>query len=103
MDGGLQTNTPRVATLNYVSNFDCARSPYQYGVAQITDSMMCASAYQKDSCSPLVLGTGGEYGGILDPVTQVGIVSWGTGCAQPGFPGVLAGSPTLFFSVPENC
>jgi secreted trypsin-like serine protease len=51
MDGGLQTNTPRVATLNYVSNFDCARSPYQYGVAQITDSMMCASAYQKDSCA----------------------------------------------------
>ena len=50
--------------------------------------MVCAGVPGggKDSCSgdsrgPMVLKKSGEL---------VGIVSWGTGCAKPGYPGVYA-------------
>jgi len=53
----------------------------------ITDRMLCASLPGKDSCQ-------GDSGGALftcpssDDCTQVGIVSWGIGCAQAKYPGV---------------
>ena len=56
----------------------------------IANTMLCAGypEGQKDSCQ-------GDSGGPLmlhnpdrDTYTQVGIVSWGNGCAQPGQPGV---------------
>jgi secreted trypsin-like serine protease len=54
----------------------------------ITDVMICAAAAeggrgscQGDSGGPLVINTGSG-------VQQVGIVSWGFGCAEAGFPGV---------------
>lgn len=46
--------------------------------------MICAGIPQggKDSCQ-------GDSGGpIVIDKKLVGIVSWGNGCAQPGFPGV---------------
>jgi secreted trypsin-like serine protease len=55
----------------------------------VTDRMICATqptfgkgSCQGDSGGPLVIqtGTGPE---------QVGIVSWGIGCAEPGYPGVF--------------
>ncbi len=56
----------------------------------ITDGMICAgsklSPVLRDSCQ-------GDSGGPLflsGTKEQVGIVSWGEGCAQPGFPGVYA-------------
>lgn len=61
----------------------CAASPAYRG--RTTDDMLCAGAPGKDTCQgdsggPLVLTRG-------DPV-QVGIVSWGDGCADPDRPGV---------------
>ena len=48
--------------------------------------MICAGETGKDSCQgdsggPVVAGSG-------DNARQVGIVSWGLGCAQEGYPGV---------------
>lgn len=52
---------------------------------EISNNMFCAAvaAGGKDSCS-------GDSGGpIVDPSgTLVGVVSWGQGCAEKGFPGV---------------
>lgn len=65
------------------------------------DCMMCAAAPGKDSCQ-------GDSGGpLLRPNgQQVGIVSWGFGCASPSFPGGKSGSvvscvhrPRLFVSL----
>ena len=67
------------------SQADCnaAYSPQGY---PITDRMICAARPTKDSCQ-------GDSGGpIIDTATgvQIGVVSWGFGCADPNFPGVYA-------------
>jgi secreted trypsin-like serine protease len=71
-----------------VSNETC-NLPASYG-GDITDSMICAGYKEggKDSCQgdsggPLVLNRDGEY-------VQVGVVSFGEGCAQPDKYGVYA-------------
>jgi secreted trypsin-like serine protease len=81
-------DTPGVlleATVNVVDQGECHTS---YAGA-ITDNMMCAAAYGTDTCQ-------GDSGGpIFDvkedgTVVQVGVVSWGNGCADPLYPGVYA-------------
>ncbi|KAH8597904.1 putative trypsin [Bisporella sp. PMI_857] len=66
-----------------VSRSSCQSS---YGTSAITTNMFCAglTAGGKDSCS-------GDSGGpIIDASTGVliGLVSWGQGCAEAGYPGV---------------
>ena len=59
----------------------------KYGHSRITDYMICAGDVGRDSCQ-------GDSGGPLsvlgqdDRYSQIGIVSWGKGCAKPGYPGV---------------
>lgn len=59
----------------------------QMGITQV---MICAGTYdggkgscQGDSGGPLVVDSNGEY-------QQIGVVSWGIGCAAQGYPGVYA-------------
>lgn len=71
--------------LDYVDNDTCDEG--HGGNGDVTDDMMCAAGDSKDSCI-------GDSGGPLfvrgDKVAEdrlVGLVSWGRGCAMPGFSG----------------
>lgn len=87
--GGPISNTLLEAEVNYVPQITCQNlySPFDYPV---TAKMICAGGIgDKDSCQgdsggPLfVKGTGAQTD------VQVGITSWGVGCAD-GYPGVYS-------------
>uniref|UniRef100_A0A6B2EKJ0 trypsin n=2 Tax=Phlebotominae TaxID=7198 RepID=A0A6B2EKJ0_9DIPT len=76
----------RAVSVPAVSHFECA-SRYYFGTP-ITERMICAgySAGGKDACQ-------GDSGGPIireDNGVLVGVVSWGNGCALPGYPGVYS-------------
>jgi hypothetical protein len=85
-EGGPAANFLRQVDVDYMSNSDC--NSY-YGQGSINGNvMLCAGVIGggKDSCQ-------GDSGGpIFDEESrkQVGVVSWGYGCARPNFPGVYS-------------
>ena len=73
--------------VNIVSDIDCNSS---YSGQIVKDTMICAARMGKDSCQgdsggPLII-----KGDVASEDVQVGIVSWGAGCADPLYPGVYA-------------
>ncbi|XP_046459627.1 trypsin-like [Daphnia pulex] len=86
-EGG-QPNALQQATVQIIPNADCNA---QYGGGIIFKQQLCASAEGKDTCQgdsggPIVAQT--EDGSTA--WTQVGITSFGRGCANPDFAGVYA-------------
>jgi len=77
------------------------KQAYKY-TNDITDRMVCAGVTGKDSCQ-------GDSGGPLVTLrdgakVQVGIVSWGRGCALDGYPGVYTNvaDPAVNQYITEN-
>lgn len=85
-------------SVNVISNGDCDASEGSINgwndsyKGQISDQMLCARDNNEDACQgdsggPLVL-RGNDNSGAKD--VQVGVVSWGIGCASKSFPGVYS-------------
>merc|ERR1711964_110746 len=80
-EGGSLAKVLMKVDVPVVSDDDCRGS---YGQDEIADSMICAGldAGGKDSCQ-------GDSGGPFMCGSQLsGVVSWGYGCAEAGYPGV---------------
>lgn len=80
-EGGEGSDVLRVAEVPIIKQDECKLRLKNYAV---TESMLCAGykkggidACQMDSGGPLVIGN-----------KLIGIISWGSGCAKPGKPGV---------------
>ncbi|MFF0436565.1 S1 family peptidase [Streptomyces sp. NPDC004327] len=87
-EGGGQQRYLRKATVPFVSDADCQSA---YGSSLVPGDEICAGFNQGgvDTCQ-------GDSGGPMfrkdnnGAWIQVGIVSWGEGCARPGYPGVYS-------------
>ena len=82
--GLLSTNQMRYVDLTVVADSACGTTNFGFDAA----TGVCANGFLKDSCQ-------GDSGGPLFKMVgtariQLGIVSYGTGCGLPGFPGVYA-------------
>ena len=83
--GGSTPSAMQEVTVDYITNADCC-AKYSYSCNEITDRMLCAARPGQDSCQgdsggPLFVDLGnGKY-------KQVGVVSWGYGCADSNYPG----------------
>jgi secreted trypsin-like serine protease len=90
-EGGPGSDRMLQADVPFVPDDLCAKA---YGDELIPAVMLCAGNYQQggvdtcqgDSGGPIMLAAPGTTAGWL----QVGITSWGTGCARPGRPGVYS-------------
>jgi secreted trypsin-like serine protease len=88
-EGGGQQRYLRKATVPFVSDSVCGGAYTDAGYNFVNNAMICAGFIDEggvDTCQ-------GDSGGPMTKTTssgvvQVGIVSWGEGCAEPGFPGV---------------
>jgi len=95
----LPSNELRKTAVTYYDAESC-RSLSEYPPNDIRDDMICAGDIEEggtDAC-------GGDSGGGLfyedtsvtsQQSVQVGIVSWGDGCAKPGYPGVYTSVPAF--------
>lgn len=87
-EGGVIPNNLLGVNVQLIDHSKCKKS-YLYTV---TSRMVCAGVENggKDACQ-------GDSGGPLVHNNELlGIVSWGTGCARPKYPGVYASVPLLY-------
>ncbi|KAK7794879.1 hypothetical protein R5R35_010571 [Gryllus longicercus] len=86
--GGSSPNTLHFLKLPIVSHSACDSF---YGSGLITARMLCAGypAGGQDACQ------GDNFGPLVAGGVQVGIVSWGYGCALPNYPGVYTNVANL--------
>jgi len=93
--GGHLSDVLKKVQVPVVSDEECRAA---YGESHIKDSMICAGLKEggKDSCQ-------GDSGGPFTCGNQLtGVVSWGKGCASPGYPGVYTQTSYFIDWLNEN-
>ena len=85
-DADKQQRKLRYATVPFISDDACAKAYQKADVDLVKDESICAGRKGVDTCQgdsggPMVAKSGGKW-------VQVGIVSWGYGCAREDYPGV---------------
>jgi secreted trypsin-like serine protease len=84
---GRQERRLRYASVSTIPDADCAADYRRAGVDLVAEDSICAGGHGVDTCQ-------GDSGGpmvrrdLSGRWMQVGIVSWGLGCARDGYPGV---------------
>nr|CAH7756161.1 unnamed protein product [Callosobruchus chinensis] len=81
IENGQPSSRLRYVEVPILDQSTCVKS---YGISKITERMLCAGYLEggKDACQ-------GDSGGpLVVSGVQVGIVSWGYGCARHGYPGI---------------
>ncbi|CAG0912669.1 unnamed protein product [Notodromas monacha] len=85
-EGGiLLPNDLQKVTVPYVADDVCDEA---YGGNAVAESMVCAGDLANGGIDSCQGDSGGPMTLASDKRTLVGIVSWGQGCARPGYPGV---------------
>lgn len=89
-DGGNASVALRKVSVPVVSDTACRNA---YGSELVASVMLCAGQAGRDSCQgdsggPLVVRNGSQW-------LQIGVVSWGYGCGEAGYPGVYSEVPAL--------
>ena len=94
--GGDLSNTLREVAVTVLTNNKC-KSDFSYSSGDITSNMLCANvdgggkdSCQGDSGGPLVTSKSGDGVTPGQNYQQIGVVSWGYGCALASAPGVYA-------------
>ncbi|KAJ4431232.1 hypothetical protein ANN_19829 [Periplaneta americana] len=92
-EAGDLANTLLKVEIPVVPHWECK---WLYGANKISENMFCGGRAGKDSCQ-------GDSGGpVVSNGILIGVVSWGEGCARPGYPGVYADVYKLRSWVLEN-
>eukprot|EP00591_Stephanopyxis_turris_P003068 CAMPEP_0195507180 /NCGR_PEP_ID=MMETSP0794_2-20130614/683_1 /TAXON_ID=515487 /ORGANISM="Stephanopyxis turris, Strain CCMP 815" /LENGTH=880 /DNA_ID=CAMNT_0040633777 /DNA_START=163 /DNA_END=2805 /DNA_ORIENTATION=- len=105
VENGNGSDVLRDISVNIVSKEKCS-SDDMYG-GEITKNMLCAAAPNKDTCQgdsggPLVINKKDTTDPRYDSL--VGIVSWGSGCANPKYSGVYASVQAMrMWVLEEGC
>lgn len=80
-EGGEMASTLQKVEIPVVPQWECK---WLYTHEKLSDNMFCGGRAGRDSCQ-------GDSGGpVVANGFLVGIVSWGEGCARPGYPGVYS-------------
>merc|ERR1739848_160592 len=105
--GGSTSSTLREVVVQVLSNTECTNKGYT--TSDITANMICAGveAGGKDSCQgdsggPLVSSGSGDGVTAGQNYEQIGVVSWGYGCAVARYPGVYARTSKVISWINSN-
>merc|ERR1712142_1437187 len=105
--GGSTSSTLREVVVQVLSNTECTNKGYT--TSDITANMICAGveAGGKDSCQgdsggPLVSSGSGDGTTAGQNYEQIGVVSWGYGCAVARYPGVYARTSKVISWINSN-
>ncbi|XP_034478366.1 trypsin eta-like [Drosophila innubila] len=82
-DDSQSSETLQIAQVKIV---DVAQCRLSYGQDRITKAMLCAGSYNNNHVIDACQGDAG--GALVVNGAAVGLISWGSGCGRPNYPGV---------------